>query len=105
VRRIEFYRTEAGTCPVEEILDYLNPKQSKKVLWVMQTVRRLPKPPVQYFKKLIGTDLWEIKTQLGSDAFRLIGFFDGEQLIILTCGFAKIHKKRRSKKSKQPSNE
>ncbi|MEQ9825115.1 MAG: type II toxin-antitoxin system RelE/ParE family toxin [Puniceicoccaceae bacterium] len=89
MRRIQFYRTEAGTCPVEEFLDYLNPKQSKKVLWVMQMVRQMPKPPVQYFKKLIGTDLWEIRTQLGSDAFRLIGFFDGEQLIILTSGFAK----------------
>ena len=55
----------------------------------MQMVRQLPKPPVQYFKKLIGTDLWEIRTRLGSDAFRLIGFFDGEHLIILTSGFAK----------------
>lgn len=89
MRRIEFYRTQSGKCPVEEFLDYLNPKQTKKVLWVMQMVRQLSKPPVQYFKKLVGTELWEIRAQLGSDTFRLLGFFDGEQLIVLTSGFAK----------------
>lgn len=46
--------------------------------------------PVQYFKKLTGReDLWEVRAQSGSDDFRLLGFFDGGNLVILTNGFSK----------------
>ncbi|MDQ3131032.1 MAG: type II toxin-antitoxin system RelE/ParE family toxin [Acidobacteriota bacterium] len=46
--------------------------------------------PIQYFKKLGGTnDIWEVRVDFGSDAFRLLGFFDKSNLVILTNGFAK----------------
>ena len=51
---IQFYRTAAGACPVEEFLDSLNGKQAQKVLWVLRAVRELPQVPKQYFKKLEG---------------------------------------------------
>src|ERR1039457_1439983 len=87
---IQFYRTVAGACPVEEFLDSLGAKQAQKVLWVLRAVRELPRVPQQYFKKLEGTDdLWEVRAEFGGDAFRLLGFWDEGRLIILTNGFAK----------------
>ena len=87
---VQYYRTAAGTCPVEEFLDSLNAKQVQKVLWVLRAVQELPRVPQQYFKKLEGRDdLWEVRAEFGGDAFRLLGFWDVGRLIILTNGFAK----------------
>jgi phage-related protein len=90
MREIQFYRTGLGACPVEEFLDSLGPKQTQKVLWVLRVVRDLPRVPVQYLKKLEGTDgLWEVRAEFGGDAYRLLGFWEAGRLIILTNGFAK----------------
>jgi phage-related protein len=87
---VQFYRNASGDCPVEEFLDDLGSKQAQKVAWVLKLVRELPLVPKQYLKKLEGTDqLWEIRTEFGGDAFRLLGFWDTGNLIILTSGFAK----------------
>ncbi|MFZ0827038.1 MAG: type II toxin-antitoxin system RelE/ParE family toxin [Verrucomicrobiia bacterium] len=87
---VQYYRTAAGTCPVEEFLDSLNAKQAQIVLWVLRAVQELPRVPQQYFKKLEGRDdLWEVRAEFGGDAFRLLCFWDAGRLIILTNGFAK----------------
>jgi len=49
---IQFYRTAAGACPVEEFLDSLGAKQAQKVLWVLRAVRELPRVPQQYFMQV-----------------------------------------------------
>lgn len=90
MRAIVFYRTARGTSPVEEFLNSLNSKQAQKVVWVLRLIEELPQIPKQYFKKLDGTSgLWEVRIQMGSDAIRLLGFFDGGRLVVLTNGFAK----------------
>jgi phage-related protein len=90
VREIIFYKTEGGESPIEKFLDALSAKQAKKVTWVLQIVETMEIVPVQYFKKLDGTDdIWEIRIDFGGDTFRLFGFFDKGNLIILTNGFAK----------------
>lgn len=90
MRDIQFYRNADGDCPVEEFLDSLGPKQAQKIAWVLRLVKELPLVPKQYFKKLEATeDLWEVRIGFGGDTFRLLGFWDAGQLIILTNGFAK----------------
>jgi phage-related protein len=90
VREVHFYRTKAGHCPVEELLDGLSGKQAQKVVWVLRLIEELETVPSQYLKKLPGTeDLWEVRVQHGGDTFRLIGFFEGRRLLVLTSGFAK----------------
>jgi phage-related protein len=80
-------------------LDSLSGKQAAKVTWVLGLVEDLPIIPRQYFKKLIGTnDIWEIRIDSGNDTFRLLGFFERGNLVILTNGFAK-------KTEKTPANE
>jgi phage-related protein len=79
-----------GRCPVEEFLNSLNGKQAQKVTWVLRLVEELTVVPAQYFKKLVNTkDIWEVRVQHGGNIFRLLGFFDGPTLVILTNGFAK----------------
>ena len=56
----------------------------------LRVVRDLEQVPTQYLKKLKSTDdIWEVRATLGNNIFRLLGFFDGPKLIVLTSGFAK----------------
>ncbi|MBI5935451.1 MAG: type II toxin-antitoxin system RelE/ParE family toxin [Chloroflexi bacterium] len=90
MRVIEFYRTRNGRLPVNEFLDSLSGKQAQKVLWVLKLIEELGIVPRQYFKKLEGTeDIWEVRVQFGGDIFRLLGFFERGNLLILASGFAK----------------
>ncbi|MCX6135444.1 MAG: type II toxin-antitoxin system RelE/ParE family toxin [Ignavibacteriales bacterium] len=94
MRSIEFYRTSSGACPLEEFLDSLSDQQAQKVAWVLRLVERLERVPEQYLKKLAGTDqLWEIRIQGGGKSYRLLGFFDGPVLMVLTSGFVKKRQK------------
>ena len=99
VREVIFYRTLSGDCPVEEFLDSLSAKQAQKVTWVLRIVETLPLIPKQYFKKLEGTDdIWEVRIDQGGNTFRLLGFFDKGNLVVLTNGFPK-------KTQRTPENE
>lgn len=90
MRDIRFYRTESGTSPVEEFLDSLTGKQAQKVAWVLQLIEELDTVSVQYFKKLVNTDdIWEVRVQTGNNIFRLLGFLEEDQLIVLNHGFQK----------------
>ena len=94
MRTVNFYRTESGKSPVEDFLDSLSGKQAQKVIWVLRLVEELDVVPRQYLKKLVNTDdIWEVRVQFGGNIFRLLGFFDGTTLMILTNGFAKKSQK------------
>lgn len=99
MRTITFYRRPSGQSPIEEFLDSLTGKQAQKVLWVLELIEELETIPRQYFKKLVDSEgIWEVRIQFGNNIFRLLGFFDGGNLLILTNGFAK-------KTQKTPSQE
>ena len=90
MRDIVFYRKESGRSPVEEFLDSLNSKQAQKVAWVLQLVEELEAVPVQYFKKLVATeDIWEVRIQVGNITYRILGFLDGSELVVLNHAFQK----------------
>jgi len=90
MREIRFYRSESGSCPVEEFLDSLSGKQAQKITWVLQLIEEMDIIPTQYFKKLVNTDdLWEVRVQAGNNIFRLLGFMEGEALVVLNHGFQK----------------
>jgi phage-related protein len=90
MRRIDFFKTTTGDSPVEEFLDTLSDTQTKKIMWVMKLIRELNPVPSQYFTKLVNTDdIWEVRVQISGNIFRLLGFIEGDRLIILTNGFQK----------------
>lgn len=109
MREIIFYETASGQKPVEEFIDQLAAKQAQKVAWVLKLVEDLDRVPTQYFKKLVNTDeLWEVRVRAGSNIFRLIGFFDGSSLVVLTHAFKKKTQKTPKadiKKAEQRKNE
>ena len=94
MRKVIFYRTLTGHCPVEKFLDSLPDKHAKKVAWVLSLVEDFPVVPKQYFKKLINTDgIWEVRINSGRDTFRLLCFFDGKDLVVLDYAFRKKTRK------------
>ncbi|MBC8258068.1 MAG: type II toxin-antitoxin system RelE/ParE family toxin [SAR324 cluster bacterium] len=101
MREIHFYRTESNNCPIEEFLDSLSWQQAQKVAWVLQLVEEMNIVPRQYFKKLVNTDdLWEVRVQAGSNIFRLLGFLDGKDIVILNHAFQKKTQKTPRKEIK-----
>ncbi len=90
MRKIIFYRTDSGKCPVEEFLDSLSSKEAQKVTWVLKLIEELPKVPSHYFKKLVNTeDIWEVRVIWDKNIFRILGFWDGPKLVVLTHAFQK----------------
>ena len=98
MREIIFYRTSTGKCPVEDFLDTLNNKQVVKALWVLRLVKELDFVPKEYFNKLVNTDnIWEIRVKYGNNIFRILGFIDSNNIIVLTNGFVKKSQKTQKK--------
>jgi phage-related protein len=98
MREIIFYRTAGGKCPVEEFLDSLDDRQVTRILWVLRLIKELERIPKEYFKKLTSTDdIWEARISSGKNNYRILGFFDDNNFIILTNGFAKKSQKTPNK--------
>lgn len=90
MRQILFYTTTSGYCPVKESLDGLSDKTAQKIAWVLRLVRDMDRVPTNYLKKLVNTDdIWEVRVEVGHNTFRILGFFDGFKLVILTNFFQK----------------
>jgi len=90
MRKVLFYETLSGKCPVEEFLDTLSPKHAQKVTWVLNLVEELPSISTKYLKKLVNTnEIWEVRVTSGKNNFRLLGFFDGPNLVVLNHAFQK----------------
>ena len=94
MKTISFYRTVSGKCPVKEYLDSLTDSEVTKIAWVLKLIRELDQVPSKYFKKLSNTDdIWEVRVDVEMNTFRLLGFFHGRELIILTNSFQKKSQK------------
>jgi len=88
MKTISFYKTVSGKCPVRDNLDSLTDSQVTKIAWVLKLIRDLDQIPSKYFKKLTNTeDIWEVRVDVGKNTYRLLGFFHGRELIILTNSF------------------
>ncbi len=94
MRKIIFYTTEKGRCPVEEFLDTLGPKVTQKITWVLRLIEELPSVPRVYLKKLVNTDdIWEIRVSIKGASYRILVFWDGDDLIVLNYAFEKKTRK------------
>jgi phage-related protein len=99
MRRIVFYRDANGKNPIEEFLDSLPSKDAQKVTWTLQLIEELKVPPNMYFKKLVNAnDVWEVRSRMGNNAYRLLCFLYKNDVVVLTNGF-------RKKTQRTPANE
>ncbi len=93
-RTIEFYRTPAGKCPVEEFLDLLDGKEAQKVLWGFRLVEELKRVPRKYFQKMVDSDeIWEVRVLTHQGLYRFFSFFFSGKHLIVTHGYAKQSQK------------
>ncbi len=94
MRKIKLYSFETGKCPVKEYFNSLTNKQFEKVSFVLDIIEQLDIVPQKFFKKLQNTDdLWEVRVQQGNNIFRILGFFDVKDLVVLNHAFTKKSQK------------
>ena len=94
MKRVEFYETLSGYCPVAEFLDSLTSQQAQKTVWVFKLIEELPRASTKFLKKLVNNeDIWEVRVSFAKETFRFLGFFDGKKLIILNHAFKKRSQK------------
>ncbi len=105
MRLISFYKTTSGKCPVEDHLESLSDTQVTKITWVLKLIRETQNISTKYFKKLVNTDdIWEVRVRVGRNIFRLLGFIQDQELIILTNSFQKKTQKTPRKEIKLAEN-
>lgn len=88
-RKVTFYKTVDGKCPVAEFIDSQSTKVALKIAWVLRAVQELERIPKTYFKKISSTDFYEVRIEQGGNIYRLLGFFHNGNVVILTNGFQK----------------
>lgn len=94
MRKIMFYTLETGKSPVEIFFDSLTNKQFEKIAFILDLIEQIDIVPRKHFKKLKGTDgIWEVRAQHGNNIFRILGFFDGKDLVVLNHAFTKKSQK------------
>ena len=73
--------------------DFYNSQPKKvqdRIDWTIGLVRGLRIVPKKYFDHMTGTDgLWEIRTQVGNNIYRVFCCFDKGNVVILFSGFQK----------------
>lgn len=90
MRKIVFYRLDNGKCPVEEYLDTLSDKEVEKIFFVLDIIESIPFVPAKFFKKLASSNgIWEVRVKYSGNIFRLLGFLEGDDLVILNHAFTK----------------
>ncbi|MGB7295664.1 MAG: type II toxin-antitoxin system RelE/ParE family toxin [Candidatus Aminicenantales bacterium] len=93
-RKILFFRTAGGKCPIEEFLDFLPGKTAQKITWVLKLIEDLEFVPATYFVKLPGTEeIWECRVNFSSNTYRILSFFKDKFTVVMTHGFMKKTKK------------
>ncbi|GAP72008.1 hypothetical protein SAMD00024442_21_59 [Candidatus Symbiothrix dinenymphae] len=84
-RKIFYYKTY--------YLDFFNTldvKVQKKFNWTLGLIATVEQVPKKYFEHITNsTGLYEVRVEVGSDIYRVFGFFDEGQLVILVNGFQK----------------
>ena len=84
-----------------DFLDSLADKQAEKVFFVLDLIETIDIVPRKFFKKLEATsNIWEVRIQYANNIFRLLGFFENNELIILNHAFTKKSKKTPKKEIK-----
>lgn len=86
---IEFYEKENGQRPVEEFIRKLSDKMRQKVLSNIVVLSQVGNRLREHYAKKLTDDIFELRTQQGSDITRVLFFFFVDKRIVLTNGFVK----------------
>ena len=97
---IILYDTEDGRCPVQELLDSLEPKLLAKTLRTIELLETNGPMLREPYSKPLEQGLFELRTKQGSDITRVLYFFIVGKKVVLTNGFVKKAEKKLARKYK-----
>ena len=101
---IILYDTEDGRCPVQELLDSLEPKLLAKTLRTIDLLEMNGPLLREPYSKPLENGIFELRSKQGSDITRVLYFFIVGKKAVLTNGFIKKSQKtQRQKKNWQRS--
>ncbi len=86
---IEFYRTEAGTSPVEEFLKGLDDKTQARFIWSIGLLQVQNTHAGEPLVKHIEGKIWELRRASSGNIYRLMYFFFTGRKIVFVHGFQK----------------
>ena len=73
-----------------DFFESLKPDVKKKFNWTLQLIATIERVPEKYFKHITNsTGIYEVRVEVGTDIYRVFGFFDKGNLVILVNGFQK----------------
>jgi phage-related protein len=93
VREIIFFETDFGNSPVEEFLAGLDSAARAKVVRTLELLRTQQIVPAKFWKKLSGSDLWEVRVEYAGNIYRVLAAFAKNNRIILLHAFQKKSQK------------
>ena len=96
--KLEFYESSSGKAPAYDFIVELPPKLQSKMFGTLELLSDLGPEIKSPYSKHLDAGIFELRCQFGSDAIRVLYFFHGEKIVVLTNGF---HKKTQ----KTPSRE
>lgn len=96
---IIFYETKKGERPAEDFIISLQPKMQAKIIGMMHVLEDNGNLVREPYSKYIDDGIFELRCKVGSDISRVMYFFYVGKKIVMTNGFVKKHKRRRSRRS------
>lgn len=93
MREIIFYQSDFGDKPVEEFLTGLDAAVRAKIVRTLELLRTQQVVPSKFWKKLSGSDLWEVRVKYAGNIFRLLAAFEKGNRVILLHAFQKKSQK------------
>lgn len=78
-----------GDSPVEEFIDSLDVKHQAKALRVISLLKAYGNTLREPYSKPLIDGIFELRTSLGSDTMRILYFFSGGKIVVLTNSFVK----------------
>ena len=93
MREIILYQTDFGDKPVEEFLADLDSGARAKTIRALELLRTQQMVPQKFWKKLVGTNLWEVRVEYAGNVYRVLAAFAKNNRVILLHGFQKKSQK------------
>jgi phage-related protein len=93
MREIIFYESDLGDKPVEEFVASLGAAVRAKVVRTLELLRTQQIVPSKFWKKLRGSDLWEVRVEYAGNIYRVLVALAKNNRVILLHAFQKKSQK------------
>ena len=86
---IEYYETDKVRCQIREFIDALDNKSRAKVARTIDLLEQFGINLGMPYAKHVEEELWELRTRVGTNQYRIIYFLFTGRVFILLHGFLK----------------